>query len=59
MFEIGFLCPKNVNEIKKEDLVQKQPVLKLKEIDYKQVILKMGSLLFFSFSVLFLRGSLY
>ena len=47
MFGIGFLCPKNVNEIKKEDLVQKQPVLKLKEIDYKQVILKMGSLLFF------------
>ena len=47
MFEIGFLCPKIVNEIKKEDLVQKQPVLKLKEIDSKQVILKMGLLLFF------------
>ena len=42
MFEIGFLCPKIVNEMKKEELVQKKPVLELKEMDSKQLIFKMG-----------------
>ena len=52
MFEIGFLCPKIVNEMKKEELVQKKPVLELKEMDSKQLIFKMGlftSIFFFFF----------
>ena len=33
MFEIGFLCPKSIKEMEKEELGEKKMVLLLKEMD--------------------------
>ena len=55
MFEIGFLCLKRVEEIKLEELGARKMILKVKEMDSKQFLLKMKLLcvvfLFFYFEV--------